>query len=81
MRFKPGALFAPKEVVIKKQYFIFLGLRVLKWRDKNGSLFKPVFLLSRLRWIYRSANLLEPADFWHMDSFHLVLSDYFIQIQ
>ena len=25
---KRGALLAPKEVVIKKQYFIFLGLRV-----------------------------------------------------
>ena len=36
-RVKRGALFALKEVVIKKQYFIFLGLRVLKWRDKSGS--------------------------------------------
>ena len=31
---KRGALFAPKGVVIKT-----LGLRVLKWRDKNGSFF------------------------------------------
>ena len=34
---KHGALLAPKEVVVQKQYFIFLGCMFKKRQDKNNS--------------------------------------------